>query len=277
LTKFLNGGELAGYIKNRQAHEVRALRQARRIFPRLAILTTSTENAPVKVIETYIRLKQRYGADILIDVEVHRAQTAELPDLIKKLNADPATHGMIVQLPIADPDKTDEIVNLVAPEKDVDGLGRNSAFDPATPLAINWLLAGYNTDLKSRRVAIVGEGRLVGRPLARMWKNSGIDVKTLNEKSVDFHLVLRAADVIVTATGVPGLIKSQDVKSGAVVVDAGTAEANGKIVGDLDPAVRARDDLTLTPEKGGVGPLTITALFDNVIRAAQRAAENSRA
>jgi methylenetetrahydrofolate dehydrogenase (NADP+)/methenyltetrahydrofolate cyclohydrolase len=177
-------------------------------------------------------------------------------------------HGIIIQLPLENPEETSQIVDAVDPAKDVDGLGAGAILDPATPMAINWLLAGYNVELRGKNIVIVGNGRLVGAPLARMWRNSNLAVTVLDSSSNDPEQI-KDADVIVAATGVPGLIKSDDVKTGAVVIDAGTASEQGKIVGDVDPELRDRSDITITPEKGGVGPLTITALFDNVIRAAR--------
>ena len=275
MTKLLSGSELVGYIKERQGRQVRALRQASHVFPRLAIIK-STSASPV--IDTYIRMKQKYGEDILIETEVETLREADMSAAITRRNEDSSVHGIIVQLPLADPAKTDEIVNLIASEKDVDGLGRTPAYDSATATAINWLLAGYGVDLRGKKIAIVGKGRLVGAPLARMWQDSGFEVTTLDEDSADIGGVLRESEVIVTATGQPRLITSDMVPVGAVVVDAGTASEGGVIVGDLDPAVRKRDDLKITPEKGGVGPLTIAALFDNVIRAASVvAAQNTDA
>ncbi|MDB5162851.1 MAG: putative Methylenetetrahydrofolate dehydrogenase, partial [Candidatus Saccharibacteria bacterium] len=116
--------------------------------------------------------------------------------------------------------------------------------------------------------AIVGQGRLVGAPLADLWSRAGLNVVTYDDTVVDLQSELRKADVIVSATGVPGLVTAQMISAGKVVVDAGTASENGVIVGDIAPDVRERQDLTITPIRGGVGPLTIAALFDNVIVAA---------
>ncbi|MDO4781134.1 MAG: bifunctional 5,10-methylenetetrahydrofolate dehydrogenase/5,10-methenyltetrahydrofolate cyclohydrolase [Candidatus Saccharibacteria bacterium] len=269
--KVLNGQELAGFIKERQAKQVRGLRQAYGVLPRLAIVTDSDN----PVIQTYMRLKQAYGADILIDVEIHQVASDELATTITELNARDAVQGIIVQLPLRNPAMTDEILGLVAPEKDVDGLRPDgSKFDAATPIAINWLLAGYSIELAGKRLAIIGRGRLVGGPLAAIWQRSGFE-STVFEKGDDLS-ALRDYDVIVTATGVPGIITSPMVRSGAVLVDAGTASDNGKIVGDAAPAVRARQDIHITPEKGGVGPLTVSALFDNVIQACLTIANANR-
>lgn len=263
--KLLNGSELAGFIKERQAHEVRGLRQAAGITPKLAIVVTVEHPA----IEVYMRMKQRYGADILIDVDVHRIKQSEAKQLIERLNTDESVHGIIVQLPLEDPSGTDAVVDLVAPEKDVDALGVNATLDPATPLAILWLLAGYNVDLRGKKIVLVGRGKLVGAPLERMLKASEYDVEVVDSKTADKVAVVQGADIIVTATGQPGLVTSEMIKEGAVVVDAGVAGEQGKTVGDLAEDVYERDDLTVTPIKGGVGPLTICALFDNVIRAAR--------
>lgn len=263
--KLLNGLELAGYIKERQARQVRALRQAHKIFPKLAIVQCKDD----PVIDTYVRLKQKYGADILIDVDVYRIAQNEAAETIKVLNADESVHGIIVQLPLSNPAQTDEIINLVAPKKDVDALGQNAQFEPATPMAILWLLSGYNIDLQGRKVLLIGRGKLVGAPLEKILRNMGIDVVVANRSTEDVKKLGLQADVIITAAGSPAVLYPNMIKPGAVVVDAGTASEGGKTVGDLAPEVYERNDLTITPQKGGVGPLTVCALFDNVIRAAR--------
>jgi methylenetetrahydrofolate dehydrogenase (NADP+)/methenyltetrahydrofolate cyclohydrolase len=271
--KFLDGAELAAFIKERQGRQVRALRQAHGVAPKLAIILT-TDN-PVS--EAYINMKKRYGADILIDVDLYHVKQEETPALLDKLNKDDSVHGIIIQLPVADVSKTDELVNAVSPEKDVDGLGENATFDPATPLAILWLLSGYNIELAAgRQVLLVGHGRLVGEPLDKLLQQSGIKPAIADKYTKDLAAETLKADVIITATGKHGVIKPEMVKEGAVVVDAGVASEGGKLRGDLDPAMYERDDLTLTPHKGGVGPLTVCALFDNVIRSAERVAAKKR-
>lgn len=267
--KLLSGSELAGFIKERQARQVRGLRQSQGIAPRLAIIQTKDD----PVIDTYVRLKKRYGADIQIDVDIHRVAQTEAPDVIKQLNADDSVHGVIVQLPLADPAETDKIVNLVAPSKDVDALGTEARFEPATPMAILWLLAGYNIDLAGKKVLLIGRGKLVGAPLEKMLESSGVEVDVVGREAGDLSVHTKQADVIITATGSPAILYADMINPGTVVVDAGVASEAGKTVGDLAPDVYERDDLTITPSKGGVGPLTVCALFENVIRAARRVAE----
>lgn len=263
--KLLNGKELAGFIKERQAHEVRSLRQAHGVAPKLAIVQVKDD----PVINTYVRLKKQYGADILIDVDVYTPPETEVPELLERLNGDDTVHGIIVQLPLIDTSRTDEIVNLVSPDKDVDALGVDAKFDPATPMAIMWLLAGYNINLQSKQVLLIGRGKLVGAPLERILSESGVDVSVAVRETKNLEEISKQSDLIITAAGSPALLFPDMIKEGAVVVDAGVASEDGKTVGDVAPEVYERDDLTITPAKGGVGPLTVCALFENVIRAAQ--------
>jgi methylenetetrahydrofolate dehydrogenase (NADP+)/methenyltetrahydrofolate cyclohydrolase len=266
--RILNGKDLAGFIKERQAKQVRALRQAHDIAPKLAIIQCKDD----PVINTYVRLKKQYGADIQAEVDTYMVKQAEIPALLERLNADETVHGIIVQLPLTEPAETDAIVNLVSPDKDVDALGKAAKFEPATPMAILWLLAGYNINLQGKHVLLIGRGKLVGAPLERILTDSGIDVQVITRDTTDLQAQSLQADVIITATGSPAILYSDMIKENAVVVDAGVASEDGKTVGDLAAEVYEREDLTITPTKGGVGPLTVCALFENVIRAAQRKA-----
>ena len=267
--KLLNGKELSEYIKERQAKQVRALRQAHNVFPKLAIVQVKDD----PVINTYVRLKRQYGSDILIDVDIQQISQEKAAETIQKLNKDELVHGIIVQLPLADTSQTDEITNMVLPEKDVDALGEGSKFDPATPMAILWLLAGYNIDLKGKQVLLIGRGKLVGAPLEKILKESGISVTVADRSTKDLSEKTNAADVIITAAGSPAILYPDMIKHGAVVVDAGVASEDGKTVGDVAQEVYERDDIVITPAKGGVGPLTVCALFENVIRAARNSVE----
>lgn len=270
--KILNGAELASYIKARQAQQVRALRQAEGIVPKLAIIQVKDD----PVINTYVHLKEEYGQDILIEVEVYKVPQRDIVETIRTLNDDASVYGIIIQLPLEEVEQTEEVLNIVAPAKDVDGLGNNALFDAATPTAINWLLTGYNIELNRKRIVILGNGRLVGSPLARMWRQSGYDVEVLDEQVQDIQGKLKTADIIISATGRPGLLKSDMIPIDSIVVDAGVASEDGKKVGDISPEVYERQDLTMTPKRGGVGPLTVAALFDNVIRAARKAATEKK-
>lgn len=269
MARELNGLELQGFIKERQLRQVRNLRQQFGIVPKLLIIKSPSAS---KVIDTYVRMKQRYAQDILIDVEIAVVDESDMVATIERANADSNIQGIIVQLPLKDSSQTNEICNTIDPGKDVDGLGVNAGFPSATAQAIDWLLAGYSVELTGKQIAIVGAGKLVGAPLAAMWAKRGLAITTITQSSSNVHETLQASDVIITATGTPRLITAEDVKQKAVVVDAGTASEGGFIVGDVDDSVRERKDVTITPVKGGVGPLTYTVLFDHLIEACLRRA-----
>ena len=274
--KILNGAELRDFIKERQVKQVRALRQSWRVFPKLVIFYSNED----PVIETYMRLKIAYAEDILIDAEKRWVAPENLALEIQKANIDESVHGIIVQLPLKNSAgqkiEGDELMNIlcqISPEKDVDGLS-GDIFDSATAQAINWLLAGYNIELQAKKIAIIGRGLLVGSPLARMWQRSGYNVTVFDKNnSIEMKKRLSEFDVVVSATGVPDLVKPEMLKSNAVVVDAGTASENGIIKGDVAESVRqSRKDITITSKIGGVGPLTIASLIDNVIISARKIA-----
>lgn len=266
--KSLNGRELADFIKERQAHSVRSLTQGYGATPKLAIIRTN----PDPVVDSYMKLKQGYGENIGVAVDVHTVDQGEALGLIRTLNQDDSVHGIIVQIPLPDRTQTTEVLNAVAPHKDVDGLAERTEFDPATPMAINWLLAGYNVDLRGKNIVVVGHGRLVGKPLVAMFEQSDLNVTVADKQTPHDELarITTEADVIICATGVPGLITADMVKPDAVIVDAGVATDSNGLVGDVAADVRELPDITITPKQGGVGPLTVCALFENVLRAATK-------
>ncbi len=263
--KLLNGHELASYIKERQVKQVRGLVQAHGIRPKLAIVKTKDK----PVINTYVRLKMRYGDDIGVEVEIIDTPQNKVLGRIKELNEDTSVHGIIVQLPLEDPTQREEILNSVALEKDVDGLAQGSSFDPATPTAILWLLAGYNIDLRGKQFTVIGQGPLVGAPLIRMLKASEYSVNSADKDTENIGQMVQQSDIVITATGVAGLITNEMITPKTVVIDAGIAVQSGRMVGDVSLDLYEREDITaITPQKGGVGPLTVSALFENVVKAA---------
>ena len=255
--KYLDGKELQGYIKARQAHDVKALR-SRKIFPKLVIFYDNDS----LVIAKYMSLKQRYGEDIGVTTEIIKLppDQEQAEQMLAEKAEDTSVQGIIIQLPLENVDQ--KILEKIPLEKDVDGL--NGGMESATADAINWLLGAYNVDLPNKKIALVGKGKLVGGPLFRMWTNSGFDV-TAFVRGDDLS-VLNQYDVVVSATSQIGLIKPEMLKEGAVVVDAGTTSDKGVLKGDVDSAVYERKDITITPKIGGVGPLTIALLFEHLLQ-----------
>lgn len=263
--KILNGSELAGFIKERQARQVRSLQVRLGRNPSLAIVQANDDPA----INTYVRVKQRYGEDIGVDVYSRAVHQSQLASTLKELNQDIAVDAIIVQLPLENTEETDKIVNLVDPSKDVDGLSKETQFESATATAILWLLAGYNVSLEGKEVAVIGQGRLVGAPIADALEASGIRVIRCDKETNNLKQKIMGSDVVITGVGQANIIQSTWLKPGSVVVDAGTSGEDGKLHGDVEQKARERNDLLITPVRGGVGPLTVCSLFDNVLKAAQ--------
>lgn len=269
--KILNGADLAGFIKERQAHQAAALRQSAGTTPTLLIIRDSDN----PVIAKYVTLKSHYATDIGARVIDYLATSSEdIAAKIREANSDSNIHGIILQLPLAtvtDKSEVDALTTLIAPGKDVDGLSGHGDYDSATATAILWLLAGYDIKLDTAKIAVVGRGKLVGAPLYQMLEASNCDV-TLFHRGSDLTN-LKKFDIIISATGVPGLISDELVSPGAILVDAGTASEKGILRGDLADSVRERKDLTaITPKVGGVGPLTVTCLFDHLLHSAAQSA-----
>jgi methylenetetrahydrofolate dehydrogenase (NADP+)/methenyltetrahydrofolate cyclohydrolase len=253
--KLLGGRDIAGFIAERHAQAVAGMDRP----PRLAIIRSKDNEAG----DRYLKMKRKYGEDIgaVVDLYVETGDT--ILDRIAQLNADAGVTGIIIQLPLTGAaEVTDQALEAIAPAKDIDGLGPNSPYEVATPKASLWLLAAHNVDLKGR-IVVVGQGRLVGKPLADRLEASGHDVVRCDINTKDLKAETIQADILFTGTGQQHLIKPDMVKTGAVLVDTGSPRS------EFDPALYERADLTLTPNPGGVGPMTVVSLFDNLLIAAQ--------
>lgn len=260
----LDGDELASYIKQRHSGEIRAMR----IKPKLAIIMHANAGIATR---TYVeRTKKGYAVDIGAECEIHEVtlDQAGVIELIEKLNNDASVHGIIVQLPYPDVD-TEAVVAAVAPHKDIDGLNPDSNFDMPTPQAILWILAAYNISYKDKKVAVVGQGRLVGAPVADMLESSGALVTRCDSSTKDLAAVTLEADIVISATGIAKLIKPDMIRPGTVIVGAGTSDVGGSTKGDLDKELYKDDTLKVARNTGGVGPVTVAALFDNLLIAAR--------
>jgi methylenetetrahydrofolate dehydrogenase (NADP+)/methenyltetrahydrofolate cyclohydrolase len=234
--------------------------------PKLAVILAGSD----QVSEIYVRRKKEAGEKIGIEVEVLRfgggVKTFKVLKTLKKLNEDPGIAGVLVQLPLpAELDK-EKILAAIAPEKDVDGLTKNSPFLPATVRAVLLCLEEASKllklpkSLRNRTIVVVGQGSLVGKPLADYWERSHCRVVRCDVKTKNLKEKTLQADVLVVATGVHGLIKANMVKPGAVVIDCGSP---GPEVG---PGVYEIAG-AYTPVPGGVGPVTVVSLLENVVEA----------
>lgn len=252
--KILDGVEVADYIKERHIRQSAALP----FIPTLVIF----HDAQTPASAAYLRAKRNYGEDIGVDVVVQEVATKELCAAIKEAGASDVVTGIIVQLPLADPTYTQAVIAAIPHTKDIDGLRSQAPYQSATPKGIMWLLAAYNIELKAKNIAVLGQGNLVGAPLSDALESGGLDVARIDIHTNNKDKLLLQSDIIITATGWPEHLESAVVKPGAVVIDAGSP------VSELSSELQNRRDIIKSPNPGGVGPMTVAALFDNLIIAA---------
>ncbi|MGV9770255.1 bifunctional methylenetetrahydrofolate dehydrogenase/methenyltetrahydrofolate cyclohydrolase [Microbacterium sp. NPDC003461] len=290
VARVLDGKAASAAIKAELAERVAALKE-RGVVPGIATVLVGADPAS----QLYVGMKHRQSEAIgmnSIQRELPADATQEQVEaLIDELNADPACHGYIVQLPLPKHLDTDAILERIDPAKDADGLhptnlGRlvlnvNAPIHtplPCTPRGVIELLLRHDYDLKGKHVVVVGRGVTIGRSIGLLLTRREINatVTQVHTGTVDMGQYLRQADVIVASAGVKHLIRPEDVKPGAAVLDVGVtreddpATGKQKVYGDVDPAV-AEVAGWLSPNPGGVGPMTVALLMTNVVEAAERA------
>jgi methylenetetrahydrofolate dehydrogenase (NADP+)/methenyltetrahydrofolate cyclohydrolase len=250
------------------------------IIPSLHVILVGENKAS----ENYIRMKEEKAARVGMEAEVHRfgsdASPKNVRNRIQELNEDPEADGIIVQLPLPDSFDENELLETVDPAKDVDGLhpinfgkllgADEPYFYPPTPKGITTLLEEYDVELEGRVVALVGMGRLVGRPLSQMLLNDRSTVLCLNKYTPDVAEQTRRADIIVAGAGVPELVTKEHVAPDTVVIDTGIHRKDGDLVGDVAFEEVSEVARLITPVPGGVGPLTVVGLLDNTAQSARR-------
>lgn len=263
------------------------------LLPHLAVILVGDNPASA----SYVRGKQKAGQETGIKVVIHRIEAdfdprqteRRIRDRIDLLNADSDVHGIILQLPLPDDVDGDSLIDRIDPLKDVDGLhpinqGRillgRERFLPATPHGVQQLLVRSGVDPAGKHVVIVGRSRLVGMPLAAMLaqKRQGANatVTLCHTNTVDLPSITREADILVAATGRPNTITADMVHNGATVIDVGvnrvddsTRKRGYRLVGDVDFDAVSQVASAITPVPGGVGPMTVAMLLNNVTRAAR--------
>jgi methylenetetrahydrofolate dehydrogenase (NADP+)/methenyltetrahydrofolate cyclohydrolase len=289
--RLLDGRAAAAQIKAELAERVAALRE-RGVVPGIATVLVGADPAS----QLYVGMKHRQSTQIGMN-SIQRelpgdASQAEVEAVIDELNGDPACHGYIVQLPLPKHLDTHAILERIDPAKDADGLhptnlGRlvlnvNAPIEtplPCTPRGVIELLLRNDYDLRGKHVVVVGRGVTIGRSIGLILTRRELNatVTLTHTGTTDMPFYLRQADVIVAAAGVKHLVRAEDVKPGAAVLDVGvtreTDPETGKdrVFGDVDPAVA---DVAgwISPNPGGVGPMTVALLMTNVVEAAERAA-----
>ena len=230
--------------------------------------------------QVYVRNKMKacenvgfYSENIELDENISEK---ELLQEIDKLNKNDRINGILVQLPLPSHINELKIIDSISPEKDVDGfhvanigkmvIGDETGFLSCTPYGIMQLLEEYKIEIAGKDAVIIGRSNIVGKPMALMLIQEGATVQVCNSRTKDLRKKLNDADIIIVAAGVPKLLKKEDVKEGAVVIDVGINRVDGKICGDVDYEEVAERVSYITPVPGGVGPMTIASLIKNTFK-----------
>jgi methylenetetrahydrofolate dehydrogenase (NADP+)/methenyltetrahydrofolate cyclohydrolase len=278
----IDGKAIAADLRARVAAEVERLRAAHALVPGLAVVLVGEDPASA----VYVRNKGKQTQEAGMRSFDHRlpesVSEAELLALVARLNADPAVHGILVQLPLPRQVDSQKILNAMDPAKDVDGFhpvnaGRLAtglpALTPCTPLGCVMLAKTVHASLAGMEAVVVGRSNIVGKPLIQLLLAENATVTVAHSKTRDLPAVTRRADIVFAAVGRPEMVRGGWIKPGATVIDVGInriagADGKGRIVGDVAFA-EARDVAgAITPVPGGVGPMTIACLLVNTLRAA---------
>lgn len=231
--------------------------------------------------EFFIRAKKNFGKSIGVKIEEERFEegtsTEELIEAIKSAGERNDIKGIVVQLPLPEAVDTETVLNAIPIKKDVDVLsgkamdefGMGGLVLPPVVGAIKEILERASVDVNGKNAVVVGRGRLVGEPASAWLKNNGANVKILDKETGDISPDTQKADILVLGAGVPGLIKPEMIKDGVVILDASTSEVGGVLSGDADPKCAEKCSI-LTPVPGGIGPITVAKLFENLLHLTQR-------
>ena len=288
--KIIDGRQLAANLRGEIAAGVAALKGETGVTPGLAVILVGDNPASV----SYVTAKEKacteagmYSREIRLPAETTEA---ELVGLVKELNADPAIHGILVQLPVPKHIRDKAVIDAIAPEKDVDGftpvnVGKmmigDTCFLPCTPHGIVKLIEFSGMDIRGRHAVVIGRSNIVGKPVAALLarKETNATVTLCHTGTPDVGVFTRQADIVVVAAGRPNTVRGDMLKPGAVVIDVGvnripdaTRPKGFRLVGDADFDSCAAVAGAITPVPGGVGPMTITMLLWNTLESARRAA-----
>ena len=277
--ELINGKELAKKIREELKIEVNSLRKEG-IIPKLAVIMVGNDKAS----EVYVRNKSKACNEIGIEFEEFlldsNIEQEELIDLIKKLNNRKDVHGILLQSPIPEHLNIREAFDTIDYKKDVDGfnpvnIGKlaigEDAFISCTPYGVIKMLEEYNIEIEGKRAVVIGRSNIVGKPLIQCLLNKNATVTICHSKTKNIAEITKEADILIAALGKPKFVKENMVKENAVVIDVGiNRNEEGKLVGDVDFENVSKKASYITPVPGGVGPMTIAMLMNNVVKAAKQ-------
>jgi len=277
--QLIDGKSLANKVQMSVTSEVEKLKQEKNIVPGLAVILIGDDSAS----HAYVKMKAKACEEVGFYSITHNMPDTisqdEIIATIEMMNNNPRIDGILVQLPLPKHVDTDKILEVIDPKKDVDGfhaynVGRLvtnlDSFVACTPLGVMKMFEAYNIDLKGQDVCVVGASNIVGKPMASLLLNADATVTVTHIHTKDLKAHTSRADIIVVGVGVPGLIKADMVKDGAIVIDIGiNRTADGSLVGDVDFNAVSSKCSYITPVPGGVGPMTIAMLLSNTLKAAK--------
>ena len=275
--QIIDGRAIAAQVYSELTTRVAVLK-AKGVIPRVAIIHVGTE----EMTKRYVTLKEnaaiRLGMECVTYHLVEDVSQQRVIELVQKLNADESVHGILVQMPLPDSMDTKTVLDAIDPEKDIDGLhfcnaGKLLNGEPAviacTPRAVIRILDETGIDIMSKHTVVVGKSVLVGRPIAICLLNRNATVSVCHTKTQNLGDITKNADILIVAAGSAGLIKADMVKDGAVVIDIGQTNIDGKLYGDVDFENVSKKASYITKAVGGVGPMTVAMLMANLVDCAE--------
>jgi methylenetetrahydrofolate dehydrogenase (NADP+)/methenyltetrahydrofolate cyclohydrolase len=289
--RLINGNEIAAQIREEIKQETAQLKEASNVVPGLVTILVGQNPASISYVTAKQKASRELGFYSLQDNQPPDVAETDLLALIEKYNQDPKIHGILVQLPLPEHVNETKVLCAIDPRKDVDGfhpvnLGKlmigAADYLPCTPAGIQQLLMRTGVETSGAEVVVVGRSNIVGKPIANILlqkqkgANATVTICHTGSKDIAFHT--RRADILIVAAGKPNAITADMVKEGAVVIDVGvnrvgmTAEGKARLCGDVDFASVKEKAGAITPVPGGVGPMTITMLMMNTVKAAKLAA-----
>jgi methylenetetrahydrofolate dehydrogenase (NADP+) / methenyltetrahydrofolate cyclohydrolase len=280
----LDGRSLAAELRLSIAERSAALR-LRGIEPHLVVAIAGEDAASMAYVQSLVREGAKTGIAVTVDAVDAKAEARDVRELLERLGADPSVHGIILQQPLPRHLDIRTIAGAMPPHKDVDGanpvnqgrlaFGSGTEFVPATPAAVMLLLErSTRWPLRGVRACMVGRSSVIGLPVALLMMRADATVTIAHGKTADLRRHTADAEVLVVATGIPGMIRADMVLPGATVIDVGTTFVDGKLTGDVAYAEVAAVAGEITPVPGGVGPVTNVALMRNVVTAAERLSDS---
>ncbi len=280
MADIMNGKTVSASIRDKIKLDVEHLKDKYGVTPGLAVILVGDDPAS----QIYVRNKHKActelginSYEILLDKNVSES---ELIEKIEELNIDNNVHGILVQLPLPKHISEENVINAISKDKDVDAfhpynvgkiLTGDYTFAPCTPSGIISILDYYNVSLTGKKCAVIGRSNIVGKPMALLLLERNATVTVCHSKTTDITAEVKQADVVIVAVGRPEFIKGHQLKDGAVVIDVGiNRTCDGKLVGDVEFSSASKVASLITPVPGGVGPMTITSLMQNTVKAAKK-------